>query len=183
MLATALLILAFFATIIHLFHRANRRDLKLRHEPGTIASAISIGAQTGIGDVLAGRHAEDDIKEALRNKKFRIDPVTMKIIMEGEDGYESATSPSSPFYEGTSIRDLFSGSRANRQLSRNHPFAAAVTPTKTPLEFNGLSWTPLGSNDFSWTPLELYQHSGETTLNEDISPRSPTPPSQAQKPI
>jgi len=93
LLTTALLILAFFATILHLLHREDRRDLLLRHEPGTIASAVSIGAQTGVGEVLAGRHAEKDIADALKNKKFRIDPGTMKIVMEGEHGYEDAKSP------------------------------------------------------------------------------------------
>ncbi|KAF8986696.1 hypothetical protein BDQ17DRAFT_1436120 [Cyathus striatus] len=93
LLTAGLLILAVFGTIIHLFHRQERRELRLRHQPGTIASAVSIGAQTGVGEVLAGRQAEKDISDSLRNKKFRIDPKTMKIIMEGEEGYEVATSP------------------------------------------------------------------------------------------
>ncbi|KAG6888940.1 hypothetical protein C0995_004795 [Termitomyces sp. Mi166 len=73
--------------------RRERRRLRLRHEPGTIASAVSIGAQTGMGELLAGRQGEDEIKEVLSNRKFRIDPSTMKIIMEGEEGYEFAASP------------------------------------------------------------------------------------------
>lgn len=86
-------LLAICAGIVHLFHRAERRRLCLRHEPGTIASAVSIGAQTGMGELLAGRQGQEEIKEVLSNKKFRIDPRTMKIIMEGEDGYEFAASP------------------------------------------------------------------------------------------
>lgn len=93
LLATAMLLLAFFGTIVHLFHREDRRDLRLNHEPGTIASAVSIGAQTQVGNVLAGRQDERDISEALKNKKFRINPETMKIVMEGEEGYEYAKSP------------------------------------------------------------------------------------------
>ncbi|KAF9041203.1 hypothetical protein BJ165DRAFT_1529953 [Panaeolus papilionaceus] len=93
LLATALFILAFFGAIIHIFHRDDRRSLRLKHEPGTIASAVTLGAQTGVADVLSGRQGEKDIKEALKNKKFRIDPNTMKIVMEGEYGYEYAKSP------------------------------------------------------------------------------------------
>ncbi|KAG5644350.1 hypothetical protein DXG03_008647 [Asterophora parasitica] len=93
LLSAGMFILAFFGTIVHLFHRADRRRLRLRHLPGTIASAVSIGAQTGMGNLLAGRQDQKDIHEALRNRKFRIDPRTMKIVMEGEQGYESATSP------------------------------------------------------------------------------------------
>lgn len=93
LLTCSMLLLASFATIIHLFHRSDRRTLRLRHEPGTIASAVSIGAQTGMGDLLAGRQNTKDISEALQDRKFRIDPETMKIIMEGEDGYEYASSP------------------------------------------------------------------------------------------
>ncbi|TFK41505.1 hypothetical protein BDQ12DRAFT_387580 [Crucibulum laeve] len=93
LLAVAMLLLAFFGTIVHIFHRFDRRHLHLQHEPGTIASAVSIGAQTGVGNVLAGRRGMRDINQALQDKKFRIDPQTMKIVMEGEDGYETAASP------------------------------------------------------------------------------------------
>ncbi len=88
-----MLILAFFATIIQLLHRQDRRNLRLQHEPGTIASAVAIGAQTGMGDLLAGRQRESDMNEALKNRRFRIDPRTMKIFMEGEEGYEWAKTP------------------------------------------------------------------------------------------
>ncbi|KAF8920335.1 hypothetical protein CPB85DRAFT_1274646 [Mucidula mucida] len=93
LLAVAMLILAFFATIIQLLHRQDRRNLRLQHEPGTIASAVAIGAQTGMGDLLAGRQRESDMNEALKNRRFRIDPRTMKIFMEGEEGYEWAKTP------------------------------------------------------------------------------------------
>jgi hypothetical protein len=96
LLTTAMLLLAINATLIQLFHRYDRRNLHLRHEPGTIASAVSIGAQTGMGELLAGagRQRAQDFDHILRGKRFRIDPRTMKIIMEGEDGYEIAASPS-----------------------------------------------------------------------------------------
>ena len=48
LLAVAMILLAFFGTIAQLFHRFDRRNLRLRHEPGTIASAVSIGGQTGM---------------------------------------------------------------------------------------------------------------------------------------
>lgn len=88
-----MLLLAFFATLIQLLHRYDSRQLSLRHMPGTIASAVSIGAQTGMGELLAGRQKAEEFERVLRNKKFKIDPQTMKIIMEGEEGYESAASP------------------------------------------------------------------------------------------
>ncbi|KAJ3756437.1 hypothetical protein EV360DRAFT_47926 [Lentinula raphanica] len=93
LLAVAMIIVAFFGTIAQLFHRYDRQQLRLRHEPGTIASAVAIGAQTGMGDLLAGKQDKKDIDEVLSNRKFRIDPHTMKIIMEGETGYEFASSP------------------------------------------------------------------------------------------
>ncbi|KAJ3863770.1 hypothetical protein EV359DRAFT_42489 [Lentinula novae-zelandiae] len=93
LLAVAMIIVAFFGTIAQLFHRFDRRHLRLRHQPGTIASAVSIGGQTGMGALLAGRQDQKDIDEVLSNRKFRIDPRTMKIIMEGEEGYEFASSP------------------------------------------------------------------------------------------
>jgi hypothetical protein len=88
-----MLILAIFGTAVHLFHRADRLDLNLRHEPGTIASAVSIGAKTGMGELLAGRQDEKEIAKILKDKKFRIDPLTNRIIMNDEEGYHDAFSP------------------------------------------------------------------------------------------
>ena len=127
-----MLILAVFGTIVHIFHIEDRRFLRLQHEPGTIASAVSIGAQTGVGEVLAGRQDEDDIKKALRNKKFRIDPATMKIIMEGEDGYETAAVPTSPMYRRKSVLELLQ--RTPRRPHKASPSASAPPSPSSPKE-------------------------------------------------
>jgi hypothetical protein len=78
-LASILLLLAFLCTVIQLWHRRERENLRLTHQPGTIASAVSIGAQTHVADILDGTQKESDFATALRNKKFRIDPETMKM--------------------------------------------------------------------------------------------------------
>lgn len=132
LLAAAMLLLAFFGTLVHLFHRADRRRLCLRHEPGTIASAVSIGAQTGMGNLLAGRQDQKDITQALQNKKFRIDPQTMKIIMEGEEGYEFAASPT----EGR--KSIFAALQGQRRLSKR--FSTFSKPPSVPS-------TPRPTND------------------------------------
>ena len=93
LLAVAMFVLAIFGTILHLWHRQERQVLTLATAPGTIASAVAIGGQTGVGNVLAGRRRPEDLQEALRDKRFRIDTKTNKIVMEGEAGYEDATSP------------------------------------------------------------------------------------------
>ncbi|KAF8067656.1 hypothetical protein FPV67DRAFT_1581278 [Lyophyllum atratum] len=132
LLAAAMLLLAFFGTIVHLFHRTDRRRLRLRHEPGTIASAVSIGAQTGMGNLLAGRQHQSDITQALQNRKFRIDPQTMKIIMEGEEGYEFAASPT----EGR--KSIFAALQGQRRLSKR--FSTFSKPPSIPS-------TPRRNND------------------------------------
>jgi hypothetical protein len=86
-------VLAVFGTILQLWHRRESSILRLTHAPGTIASAVSLGGKTGLGEILAGRLRQEDMLEALENKKFRIDTRNMKIIMEGEAGYEDAASP------------------------------------------------------------------------------------------
>jgi hypothetical protein len=101
-------------TIIHIFHRVERQDLNLAHQPGTIASAVSIGAQTNAGKLLAGRQRPEDIDSVLRNKKFRIDTDTMKIVMEGEDGYEYAASP----HDAERRRSIFAALQGQRRSSR-----------------------------------------------------------------
>lgn len=125
-----MLLLAFFGTIVHLFHRSDRRNLRLRHEPGTIASAVSIGAQTGMGNLLAGMQRSKDISEALENKKFRIDPQTMKIIMEGEEGYEYAASPVER------RRSIFGALQGQSRLSRR--FSKPPSMPSTPKSGGGV---------------------------------------------
>ncbi|KAJ6629223.1 hypothetical protein B0H10DRAFT_1988625 [Mycena sp. CBHHK59/15] len=115
LLAAAFLILAVFATIIHIFHRFDRQDLNLLHEPGTIASAVSIGAQTGMGDLLARQRNAQDLEQALHDKKFRIDPFSMKIMMDGEEGYETARSP---VERRKSVFGGMQALRASRRFSR-----------------------------------------------------------------
>ena len=112
LLAAAMFILAFFGTIVHLFHREDRRRLRLRLAPGTIASAVALGARTGMSDLLDGRHDTKDVSEALQNKKFRIDPQSMKIIMEGEEGYDNAASPE--VSRRKSIFAAFQGQRSSQ---------------------------------------------------------------------
>jgi hypothetical protein len=117
-------LLALCATIIHLLHRAERHNLRLRHETGTIASAVSIGAQTGIGDLLAGRQRAEDMNQVLQDKRFRIDPRSMKIVMEGEEGYEYAASP------GNRRKSIFAALQGQRRASTrlSRPPGTPVTP-------------------------------------------------------
>ncbi|KDR73215.1 hypothetical protein GALMADRAFT_142353 [Galerina marginata CBS 339.88] len=152
LLATAMSILAFFATIVHIFHMEDRRYLRLKHEPGTIASAVSIGAKTGVGEVLAGRQGGSDIKEALRNRRFRIDPVSMKIVMEGEYGYETAASPTSPTSKRKSILEILQGQRgAGQALTKSPPGTNAPPSPKTPR-------TPSNPPVHDWFAFELSSH-------------------------
>jgi len=90
--AAVLLVVALVGAFVQVFHRYSRRQLRLQHEPGTIASAISIGAETNLAQLLNDPH-EENFSQVLRNKQFRIDPRTMKIMVQGDDGYEDAVSP------------------------------------------------------------------------------------------
>lgn len=130
LLAVAMLILALFGTLVHLFHREDRRNLRLKHEPGTIASAVSIGASTGVGNVLANRHGEEEMKEALRDLKFRIDTNTMKIVMEGEPGYDAAEHITTPMTRRRSIFEVLQRGRPLRTFSGNDTSASptALSP-------------------------------------------------------
>lgn len=94
LLAVGMLLLSVFGTIMHLLHRHDRRGLRLLHEPGTLASAAAFTAQTPMAELLDGRQRPEEIDQALRNLRFRIDPHRMKIVMtEGEPGFEEAQSP------------------------------------------------------------------------------------------
>jgi len=94
-LAAAFFLLAITATILHFSHSLARRDLILGHQPGTIASAVAIGAKTAVGDILAdprhrtaGGMTDKELAARLGAMKFAMNPVTSKIVSQGEEGYE-----------------------------------------------------------------------------------------------
>lgn len=95
LLAAAMLVIAFFGVIIQILHRYDRRDLRLLHRPGTLASAAAITASTPMAQLLDGRQYGADMNAALQGKKFRINTSTMKVVMEDEPEYysEAARSP------------------------------------------------------------------------------------------
>jgi hypothetical protein len=77
-----------------------------------------------MGDLLDGRHDPKDVSEALQNRKFRIDPQSMKIIMEGEEGYGYAASPE--VSRRRSIFAAFQGQQPIRLFSK--PLSVPNTP-------------------------------------------------------
>jgi len=108
LLAVGMLILSVFGTIMHLLHRHDRRGLHLLHQPGTLASAAAFTAQTPMAELLDGRQRPEEISQALQNLRFRIDPLRMKIVTEGEPGFEEAQSPAGwrrSFFGSTSKPD------------------------------------------------------------------------------
>jgi hypothetical protein len=88
-----MLLLALLGTILHLMHRRERRGLRLLHQPGTLASAGALIAQTRTAELLDGRQRPEEMNQALQNRRFRIDPNRMKIVTEDEPGYDVESSP------------------------------------------------------------------------------------------
>jgi len=92
-LSVGMLLLALFGTLVHLAHREERRGLRLLHQPGTLASAAALTAQTPMAELLTGKQGPEDMNEALQRHRFRIDPRRNKIVTSGEAGYQDAASP------------------------------------------------------------------------------------------
>jgi hypothetical protein len=129
LLVTLLIVLALCAAVIHIFHRYERQDLNLMHQPGTIASAVSIGATTEMGQLLAKQRDSEGIHQALQDKRFRIDPYNMKILMEGEEGYETVGSPMD---RRRSVFGAMQGKRASRRFSRTPGSPGLPKSPRTP---------------------------------------------------
>ncbi|KAJ7499154.1 hypothetical protein FB451DRAFT_1204485 [Mycena latifolia] len=133
LLAVLFIVLAICATFVHIAHRYQRQDLNLLHQPGTIASAVSIGAQTGMGQLLARQRNAEDIQNALQDKRFRIDPYSMKIVMDGEEGYETVGSPMD---RRRSVFGAMQGKRSSRRFSRA-PGSPLPKSPRTPQSASG----------------------------------------------
>jgi len=124
LLAAGLFVVGLCCIGIQLFHRIDREGLSLKHEPGTIASAVSIGGNTGVGVVLAGRQDEKEIKDALKDKKFKMDPVTNKLVMEGETGYEALGTPMANKRRSVNMKELFQGRRMSTLTPMGEGYSA-----------------------------------------------------------
>jgi len=134
LLTTLLFVLAVCATVIHIFHRYERQDLNLLHQPGTIASAVSIGAATEMGQLLAQQRNTEEIHHALQDKRFRIDPYNMKILMDGEEGYQAVGSPMD---RRRSVFGAMQGKRSSRRFSRAPGSPALPKSPRTPQSASG----------------------------------------------
>ncbi|KAF7972810.1 hypothetical protein HWV62_17000 [Athelia sp. TMB] len=117
--ASVLAVVAVLGAFIQLAHAHSRRYLRLHHQPGTIASAVTIGAQTSLAKILHGQQEEKEIVQALQDKRFRIHPQTMKILTMGERGYEEAVTPNRPgFFQSLKSPGL------SKRFSRGVPASA-----------------------------------------------------------
>lgn len=93
LLSAAMMVLSVAGTLMQLWHRHERKVLRLAHQPGTIAAGVSIGAQSDIGSVLFGHQKTQDMRKALGNNTFRLDQKTLKIAVEGQKGFKDGSGP------------------------------------------------------------------------------------------
>lgn len=72
--------------IIHYLHYQLRKGVKLYAQPGTIASAASITADSGLTGLLKPGSTEEQLRDALRGRKFTVDN-TGRVILQDENGF------------------------------------------------------------------------------------------------
>ncbi|KAF8521330.1 hypothetical protein JB92DRAFT_2785803 [Gautieria morchelliformis] len=95
-LTGALFAYAILGTAIHVMHYRTRELIVLPRNPGTLASAAAFTARSNVADVLDGHLNEVELSRVLRDKRFKIDKTTGRIVMEGEKGYGTDTPLLSP---------------------------------------------------------------------------------------
>ena len=72
---------------IHYLHYKLRKGVKLYAQPGTIASAASITGDSGLTALVKPGFSEDQLKEALRGRKFTVDQ-TGRVVLQDDNGFE-----------------------------------------------------------------------------------------------
>ncbi|PFH49639.1 hypothetical protein AMATHDRAFT_62758 [Amanita thiersii Skay4041] len=75
-LSGILLTTGFIAFVLQLIHRRKRRGLRLASAPGSIASAVSLTAHSGIGERLYPYDDESTMKRKLERFRFKLDERT-----------------------------------------------------------------------------------------------------------
>jgi hypothetical protein len=76
---------------IHYLHYQLRKGVLLYAQPGTIASAASMTADSGLNALVRPGFTGQQLREALRGRKFTVDN-TGRVILQGERGFEAATA-------------------------------------------------------------------------------------------
>ncbi|KAF8518276.1 hypothetical protein BU17DRAFT_66517 [Hysterangium stoloniferum] len=106
-LAGVLVLIALSAGIVHVLHHHARDLVIIPRQPGTIASAAAFTARSNIGDVIDGNIDEKTLIRVLKDRRFRIDKSTGRIMMEGEEGFEYGAAV--PIDRRKSVLRLLSG--------------------------------------------------------------------------
>ena len=86
-LAVVLIIAGIVGTVLHYLHYQLRKGVKLYAQPGTIASAASITADSGLTGLVKAGFTEGQLRDALRGRKFTVDH-TGRVILQDENGFE-----------------------------------------------------------------------------------------------
>jgi hypothetical protein len=86
--AAILSLVALVGAFVQVCHRKSRQQLQLRHVPGTLAAAISMGADPNLIRLFNNPEqlGDFDFANILQNKEFGIDRQTMRIVSEGDEG-------------------------------------------------------------------------------------------------
>jgi hypothetical protein len=79
---------------IHYLHYQLRKGVLLYAEPGTIASAASIIADSELNGLVKPGYTAEKLREALLGHKFTVDD-TGRVVLQDKSGFENGT-PMSP---------------------------------------------------------------------------------------
>lgn len=90
-LTGVLIAFAIAGAIVHVLHYRMREIIVLPRSPGTLASAAAFTAGSNVGDMLGGYYDEATLTRILKDKRFKIDKMTGRIVMEGDAGYGTGT--------------------------------------------------------------------------------------------
>jgi len=88
-LAVVLIVSGIVGMFIHYLHYQLRKGVKLYAQPGTIASAASITADSGLNSLVKPGFTGEQLRKALRGHKFTVDN-TGRVVLQDENGLESA---------------------------------------------------------------------------------------------
>jgi len=84
-LAVVLIVAGFVGMTLHYLHFQLRKGVKLYAQPGTIASAASITSDSGLSALVKPGFNEEQLRDALRGRKFTVDH-TGRVILQ-DDGF------------------------------------------------------------------------------------------------
>lgn len=157
-LTIILCLIAFLVVYANWSHHATRSRIYLACPPGTIASAITLTSNSRWTAMIGPADDAAGVTKKLRNLRFRLDPITHHIIVEGEPLGQprNAVPPNAPMLDARMSTYSKSTLTPTPGENKHFSFQAGPNMVQSPMSPQPFSPQPYSPQPFHPQPYTTY---------------------------